>query len=96
MYGVDYSLGPDNANFKIQVSDLIAKKLRLQTKVHNTQLKNVKVIALQEARDFIRSQSEAIQKHLTREHHKLVQRFIDYKDRTKARLLRLDERELTI
>ena len=43
---IDYSLGPDHVQLKIQVSQLIAKKLRLQKRVYDTQLKNTKVLAL--------------------------------------------------
>ena len=64
--------GGDEIEFKVQVNAYIAKKLKVQERVFQTQLKNVKIIATQEAIDFIKSQTEAIAKHITVEHHKLI------------------------
>ena len=60
IHGIDYSLGGENANLKIQVSQFVTKRLRLQKKVHDTQLRNVKVVALGEAREYIKSQTSQI------------------------------------
>lgn len=51
---------------------------------------------MQEAREFIKVQTDKIQRHLTKEHHKLVDRFLDYKNRTKARLEKLADREAAL
>ena len=68
----------------------------MQNRMHQTQLKNCKAIAIQEATEFIKSQSEAIQKLLTKEHHKLILRFIDFKARTKERCDKVEQLEATV
>ena len=50
-------------------------------------------MAIKEALDFIKYQSVSIQKHLTSEHHKLVEKFQAFKDRTDHRLKRADNIE---
>ena len=37
---------------------------------------------MQEANDYIKTKSEEISKHITKEHQKLVERLIEYKKRT--------------
>ena len=51
---------------------------------------------MQEARDFIKNKSHEIQKHLTKEHRKLIDRFIAYKERTEERLEHVDKLEATV
>lgn len=48
----------------------------------DTQLKNVRQVYLEEACNFVKSQTIVLQKYLTKEHHKLVERFIEFKLRT--------------
>ena len=76
----------DTTDLKIMINTHIAKKLNKQDHVFQTQLKNVKTLAIQDAINFIKIQSEFIQKHLTKEHHKLVEQFIAFKGRTQERL----------
>ena len=45
IHGVDYTLGGEDVNLKIQVSKFVTKRLRLQKKVHDTQMRNMKVVA---------------------------------------------------
>ena len=52
--GVDYSQGPESVSLRSQVCKVIAKKLKVQRRVYDTQLKNVKVLVMQEALDFIK------------------------------------------
>lgn len=91
-----YCQSGDAGELKTMINEHIRKKLKIQKRVFETQLKNVKTIAMQEALQFVKNQSEAIQKHLTREHHKLVNRFIEFKERTESRLAMVDglEREI--
>ena len=56
----------------------------------------MRILALQEAKDFIKNKSVEIQKHLTKEHHKLIDRFIAFKARTQNRLDEVDRLELTV
>lgn len=50
---------------------------------------------MQEALEFIKNQSKLISKYLTKEHHKLVHNFLEYKDWTSKRLDHIDEMEAT-
>ena len=46
-----------------------------------------------EALDFVKSHTENISKHLTKEHQKLIDRFIAFKVRTEERLSDADQLE---
>ena len=46
-----------------------------------------------EALEFVKSQTETLSKHLTKEHHKLIERFMAFKDRTDDRLKEVDKIE---
>ena len=49
-----------------------------------------------ESSEFIKMKTAEIQKHITKEHQKLVERFIAFKSRTKERVDKNDEMERTI
>ena len=48
---------------------------------------------MDEARQWIKAKSIEIQKHITKEHHKLIERFIAYKERTDDRIEKIVEME---
>lgn len=54
------------------------------------QLKKVTTMAMDEALNFIKKQSVAISKHLTKEHRKLIDGYRVIKESTTAKLARLD------
>ena len=60
----------------------IEKKLKRQKRVFENQMRDLKTVYLGEAIDFIKKSTGDIQRYLTQEHHKLVKRFIDWKERT--------------
>ena len=45
---------------------------------------------MQEALDWVKKQSVSISKHLTSEHHKLIEKMLDFKERTQKKLDLLD------
>ena len=49
---------------------------------------------MQEATDFVLEKTEDISKHITKEHHKILERFMAFKDRTDARLKHADSMEI--
>ena len=60
---------------------LLNKQVNSLSKAHKQQLKNVEAVTLAEASKFIKNHAEKIARALTREHHKIIQQFLDYKDR---------------
>ena len=50
-------------------------------------------MALEQALDFIKTQSKDLSKYLTKEHHKMVDSFTLIKAETSAKILRLQELE---
>ena len=72
------------------MNEHMQKVLKNQRRVYENSLKNLQSMAIKEALDFIKYQSGSIQKHLTTEHHKLVEKFQAFKDRTDHRLKRAE------
>ena len=50
----------------------------------------------EEARDFLRTKAKEIERHMTDEHYKLVQRLIDIKERTFSQIAKNEELEKTV
>lgn len=76
----------DMGALKIMMNKHIKQKLKCQELVFQTQLKNVKTFAQEEASNFVAIQTDAISKHITKEHHKIIERFMAFKERTDDRL----------
>lgn len=81
---------------QVKVNEFIAKRLKIQKRVFDTQMRNLRVVHIQEAQEYVKSKTEQISKHLTREHHKLIQRFQDFKQRTQSRLDEVDRLERVV
>ena len=50
--------------------------------MHKTQIKNVKAVAMQEAVEYVKKKGNAVADLLTREQHKMVKQFLEFKQRT--------------
>ena len=92
--GMIQDLGGDVDALKTLMNQHITKTLTSQKKVFETTLRNLKIIAIQETVDFIKSQSEQIEKLVTSKYHELIEQFIWFKERSEKRLKRTDEMEL--
>ena len=86
----------DMGALKIMMNKHIKEKLKCQQLVFQTQLKNAKTFAMEEASNFMSNQTDAISKHITKEHHRILERFMAFKDRTDERLQHADKLELEI
>ena len=83
----------DMGALKIMMNKHIKEKLKCQELVFQTQLRNAKTYAMEEASNFVSNQTDAISKHITKEHHRIVERFMAFKDRTDERLEHADRIE---
>ena len=79
-------LGGNASAIKDLISKTLEKKMKIQKNVYETQLRNVKTLAMAEALEYVKEQSQSIAQYLTKEHRKLVERFQDYKIRTEERI----------
>ena len=50
-------------------------------------------LAMEEAKDWVKEKSIEIEKHITKEHHKLIELFQAYRKRTDGRLAYMDKME---
>ena len=50
----------DANELKVLINEHIVKRLKVQRRVFDTQLKNLRILAMQEAKDFIKSKSAEI------------------------------------
>jgi len=66
--------------------ELFNKKIRQIQTNFDRQVKQIKPIIFEKAVKFVKEQTQTATKLLTREHHKLVQRFIDHKERTSEKV----------
>lgn len=80
----------DVYSIKQVLNDQIDIQTKIQKNAYDSSLKNVRFIVMQEALDWVKKQSVSISKHLTNEHHKLIEKMLDYKERTQKKLDLLD------
>ena len=69
----------------------LAKQIGEVEKAHRQELKNVEAVAVEDAVRFIKKHAEKVTRAMTREHHKVLQQFLDYKDRVDTQVSGLDE-----
>ena len=80
----------DVFSIKQVLNDQIDIQTKIQKNAYDSSLKNVRFIVMEEALEWVKKQSVTISKHLTNEHHKLIEKMLDYKERTQKQLDLLD------
>ena len=64
------------------MAKLLEHQEKTMEKAHSIKIKNLKTVAMQEAIDFVKRQSDELVKLLTKEHHRMAKQFIHFKDKT--------------
>ena len=70
---------------------ILAKQIRAVESAHRQELRNVEAVAVEDAARFLKKHAERVTRALTREHHKIIQQFMDYKDRIDEFVTGLEE-----
>ena len=72
----------ENAAVKSIVQKKLLEQSKKMEKAFKTEEKNIKVAATQCAIDFVKTNSECLQKLLSKEHQLLVRQFINFRNKT--------------
>ena len=79
------------ASVQKKFEGILAKQIRAVEAAHRQELRNVEAVAVEDAARFLKRHTERVTRALTREHHKLIQQFMDYKDRIDEYVSGLDK-----
>ena len=68
------------------VKQLIEHQQITLEKAHSVQLRDVKAVAMQQAVEFVKKQSQEIVNTMTKEHHRMARQFLHFKGKTEGYL----------
>ena len=81
----------DHERVVAQFRRQLERQARQYAKAHATDLKNVKNLAIHESVDYVKKSSAKVAKQITKEHQHIARQFLHFKERTWAKMDRMDQ-----